>query len=333
MAGAAQTPSRLTLVVGPEEVLAERALGETIRGIRSLDPGVERVEVEASADDAAYIVGDALSPNLFGDPVVVIVRGIDSCTDELDALLRATASEPIEHAWLLLVHPGGVKGKNLLDFLKKSGAARIDCPALKRGRDTLDYLAKEVSARRRRISQPALQTLYDAVGHDLRLLTAAVAQLCSDIEHDPIDVDDVAAFFTGVADVSGYQIADAVWERRAVDALRSLRWSMGSDSTVATVAALAGAVRAIVRVAGVGPGASEQAVAAEAGVPPWKVRLLRRQWSMWSADQRSLAAAIVALADADADSKGGLVEGQSLDAEQKLRALERLVLQTAARAG
>jgi DNA polymerase-3 subunit delta len=71
--------------------------------------------------------------------------------------------------------------------------------------------------------------------------------------------------------------------------------------------------------------------AKEAGVPPWKVKVLRRQWSAWSGDQRRLAQAVVALAEADGAVKGGVGEGNSLDNQQKLLALESLVLRTAAR--
>jgi DNA polymerase-3 subunit delta len=78
------------------------------------------------------------------------------------------------------------------------------------------------------------------------------------------------------------------------------------------------------------PGASEADIAREAGVPPWKVKVLRRQWSRWSGDQRRLAAAAVALAEADAAMKGGVGQGTSLDAEQKLLALEILVTGTVA---
>jgi hypothetical protein len=58
---------------------------------------------------------------------------------------------------------------------------------------------------------------------------------------------------------------------------------------------------------------------------------LPRQWSGWSGDQRRLAAAAVALADADGAAKGGIEQGSSLDPEQKLLELERLVMLTSAR--
>jgi hypothetical protein len=75
-------------------------------------------------------------------------------------------------------------------------------------------------------------------------------------------------------------------------------------------------------------GASENDVAREAGVPPGKVKTLRKQWSRWSGDQRKLAALVVALADADPAMKGGIAIGSALDPEQKLFELEKLVTRT-----
>ncbi len=179
-----------------------------------------------------------------------------------------------------------------------------------------------------------LTALYDAIGQDLGLLVGAVSQLVSDVDANPITADDVHHYFAGVADVSGFTIADAVWERRYAEALRTLRQAMLTADAgrvgPSTVSSLASGLRTLVRVGGMPPGASEADVAREAGVPPWKVKTLRRQWSRWSGDQRRLAASVVALADADGAMKGGVREGTSLDTEQKLLALEILVARTAA---
>ena len=125
--------------------------------------------------------------------------------------------------------------------------------------------------------------LYESIGHDLGLLSGAVSQLVSDVEANPIEMDDVRDYFAGVADVSGFTIADAVWERHYVEALRSLRLSMLSTDQgrvgPATISALANGLRSLVRVGGMPPGASQDVVAKEAGVPPWKVEALRRQWA------------------------------------------------------
>jgi DNA polymerase-3 subunit delta len=94
---------------------------------------------------------------------------------------------------------------------------------------------------------------------------------------------------------------------------------------------MASALRDIIRVGGLGPGASESDVARELGIPPWKVSLVRQQWSRWSGDQRRLAASLVELADAEALMKGGLEPGQALDVEQKMFELEKLVFSSSAR--
>lgn len=326
-------PSRITIAYGGEPLLVDRAVSRTVAGIRALGEEATTVALAAGDDDGAAIIADAMAPTLFGGVSILIVNGIDSSTDDVDAALRAFAEQQPEDAWLIVTHPGGVKGKNLLDTLKKAGAEQIDCAAVKRGKPTMEFLSREVASYKRSATPDALQALVLSIGPDLRMLAAAVSQLVADVDANPIDETAVRAYFGGVADVSGFQIADAVWDRRPEQALRTLRQAMlASDSiAVPTVIAIANGLRSIVRVAGVGPGASEQAIAKEAGVPPWKVTALKRQWSSWSGDQRRLAAAVVALADADGAVKGGVGEGASLDPEQKRLALERLVVMTGRR--
>lgn len=306
-------------------------MAAAVRGVRKLEPGAQRVIVSAGNADAAATIADATAPTLFGDATILVVESVDTATDEVDAALRAFADDPPEQTWLVVAHPGGVKGKNLLEYLRKSGAEQVDCAAPKFRRDIIDYLNREFASYKRSIKPDALQVLFDAIGQDLRLLSAAISQLVSDVAANPIDVNDVREYFGGVAEVSNFAISDAVWDRRSVDALRSLRYAMQANGDVAVpmVVALASGLRNIVRVAGMGPGASEEAVAKEASVPKWKVKDLRRQWTTWSGDQRRLAAAAVALADADGAFKGGVAEGSSLDPEQKRLELERLIAMTA----
>lgn len=324
----------MTLVVGAEQVLADRAVASAVRAARASDPAIQRSTIDANDGDAVAHLREAAAPSLFGDGSVVVVGGIDQADEALAAQLLALAQQPEPGTYLVLTHPGGVKGKALLDGLVKAGAVRVDCAAVKKGRATLDFLAKEFTSRRRHASSDAIAVLYEAIGHDIGLLTAAVSQLCADVETDPIQAEDVSHYFAGVAESSGYAMADAVWERRYVDAMRSLRQAMLTEEASRvgpmSVSALAAGLRSLVRVGGMPPGASEADVAREAGVPPWKVTSLRRQWNRWSGDQRRLAMAAVALADADGAVKGGVGEGQALDPEQKLHYLESMVAQTAA---
>ena len=318
--------------MGAEAVLVDRAVRAVTAAVRKADPTAQRTTIDAASESAATQLREAVAPNLFGDGGIVIVNGIDAADEPMVRALKEAVVDLPDGVHLVLTHPGGVKGKALVDAIKAADAEVVDCQTLKKGKATQDFLVKEFSRHRRKVTPDAVVALYDAIGHDLGLLVSAVSQLSADVEASPITADEVRSYFAGVADVSGFVIADAVWQRQYVEAVRTLRQAMLSDSGrvgPATVASLASGLRSLVRVGGMPPGASEADVAKEAGVPPWKVAQLRRQWSRWSGDQRRLAAAVVALADADGAMKGGVREGSSLDPGQKLLALEMLVAGTA----
>jgi len=328
------TVPRITLAIGGEPLLVDRAVMAVSAAVRKADPSAQRTVIAASDESAAHELREAAAPNLFGDGGIVVVTGIDAADEHLVAALREVVADLPDGVHLVLTHPGGVKGKALVDHLKGAGAQVVDCQVVKRGRATVEFLTREFASYRRRATPEAVAALYESVGQELGLLAAAVSQLVADVDADPVGIDDVGEYFAGVADVSGFTVSDAVWERRYADALRTLRQAIVSTDASrvgpSTVASLANGLRSIVRVGGMPPGASEADVAREAGVPPWKVTSLRRQWSRWSGDQRRLAASVVALADADGAMKGGVLEGSSLDPEQKLLALEILVATTSA---
>ena len=168
-----------------------------------------------------------------------------------------------------------------------------------------------------------------ALGSDIALLVGALEQLMADQLDDPIDAAVVTATFAGVAEVSGFQLADAVWEGRALLALQRLRWGLTTQTVTGAgaVGSLAAGLRAMVRVAGTPRGMSEADVARVAGVPPFKVRALRQAVQGWEPAQ--LADAVIALAEVDARVKGGLRPGESLEPAQKVHALESFITTTA----
>ncbi len=319
----------MTLVFGPETVLAERAVDEVVAAARAVEPSAYRSVIRAGSGDLAAALADALAPNLFGESTVVVVEGLDGADEAAARLVKQACTEPVPGLWLVLLHPGGTKGKALLDHIRKAGAVEVACPALKRRRDVIGFLGQELRRESRRARPEALEALLDAVGMDLQLLVGAIRQLVRDVETDPLDIDDVHRYFGGVADVSGFAISDAVWERRTVDALADLRWAAESGDRgrlgPATVGAMTTGLRGLVRYAGASKAQPEAALAAAAGVPPWKLRSLQAQLRRWRPEQ--IVAATKRLAQADAAVKGGLREGEQLDPTQKLWALERLVVE------
>jgi DNA polymerase-3 subunit delta len=325
-------PNRITIAVGSETVLVDRVKVNLTAAVTKEVPDITRIVVDSSHDEVSANIAQACAPTLFGEDVLVVIEGIDNLNDDGVDSLKAVMVDLPENVWLLLTHPGGVKRKPLIDAAVKAGGEKIDCKEIKRGPDTTAFLIKEVTRRKRKMTPDALDLLVESFGQDLSALTNAIGQLSSDVEVDPIDAIHVRAYFEGTAPISGYAISDALWDKKTAEAIKLLRQStLESDPGrvgVTTITALASGLRSMILVGGSAPGASENDVAREAGVPPWKVKTLRRQWSRWSGDQRKLAGLVVALADADPAMKGGIAIGSALDPEQKLFELEKLVTRT-----
>lgn len=328
-------PARITLLRGGETALVDRALGESVRGIRRQAPQADRIVVDASDEGSANDLRQACAPTLFGEDLIVHVVDLQGGDDAFGQALAEVLSEQPDNVWLIVHHDGTAGGKRLLEAVRGAGALEVECLAVKKGKPAIEVITKEFTRQRRHATADAVHVLYEAVGHDMPMLFAAVSQLVADVPDDPITEDHVRDYFAGVADVAGWKIAEQVWQRKPSAALESVRHAAaaGHDAGVGimSVLAMSSALRDIIRVGGMGPGAAESDVARELGIPPWKVKLLRAQWSRWSGDQRRLAASLIELADAEAMMKGGLRPGESLDAEQKLYALEKLVVNSSAR--
>lgn len=320
------TPAPLTLVVGPEEVLVERAIAAAVADVRQHSPAAQRCVIDAEEENASALLVEALAPTLFGDASVVIVRSAEFLDEQGVAVLTAHIKEPGESV-CVVAHAGGPKGKSVLLALRKQKVTEVACPKMRKGPDTLSFLTSEVRRHGRKATSDAIRVLYEAIGHDPVALCAAVSQLCSDVEADPIDEQAVRRYFVGVADMSGYHVSDAVWERRTADALLDVRWvtvAQGQASAgIAVATALSFGLRALVRVQGMPRNMSADAIAADVGMPAWKVRIALNQVKRWSPER--LAAITVRLAGLDVAMKGGL-PGQSLDVDQKIHALESFVL-------
>lgn len=315
----------LTLVIGPEELLADRAVGAITRAARAEGGDGGDVRELPAAGTSAATLRELLSPSLFEQRTVLVLRGVQDASEELATELAATVAAPAPDVVLVLVHNGkpgaGGKGKRLLEAVRKAGAEEVACVEVKTRRDKLRFLAAEMRHHRRKATDDALETLLDAVGGDLRSLAAACSQLASDTE-GVVDVEVVRRYYAGMAEVSGFTVADQALEGRTADALARLRWALQSGTDpVPVVAALAMGLRNVVRVASAPRGLSPQDLARVLGMPSWKVDVVRRQARGWSAQGVATALAAVAVADAQ-------VKGAGTD---PVYALERAVI-TIARA-
>ncbi|HEX6886478.1 MAG TPA: hypothetical protein VF143_00105 [Candidatus Nanopelagicales bacterium] len=324
-------PPGCTLLVGAESFLVGRAVRRAVAAARAVDPAVERREVDAEDPAALGQLQSALSPSLFGEAAVVVVSGLADASDALHAALLAGLADLPERTWVVALHAGS-RNKKSLDALRAAaipgGVVEVACGEVKRGRPMRELLESEARAAGRRLTTDGAEALVMALGADLALLVGGLEQLMADEPEDPIDAAVVTRTFAGVAEVSGFQLADAVWEGRGTLALQRLRWGMATQtvSGAGAVGSLAAGLRAMVRVGGTPRGMAEAEVARLAGVPPFKVRALRAAYGGWEAGQ--LADAVIELAEVDAQVKGGLRPGESLEPAQKVHALESFLIRT-----
>ncbi len=326
------------LVVGPEDFLADRVVTAVLARARAQDPTVERRDVDLAADQALGEVVAALSPNLFGDAAVVVGRGLESADPGVvEELTRAVADGLPDGVRLIVVHPGGTKGRPAADRMRAAGLTVAVCEKPK-GRAVEEFVARELARHDRRADPAAVTALRTALGDDPRSLAAAVAQLCSDVPDAPIGPDDVATYYEGVADVPGYLVSDAVWDGRATDVVRRTRWALVNDPGIgpAISAAVASGLRQLGRYGSAPSGMPEAQLAAHVGAPPWKLRQLREQSGRWHA--AALARAVGELAVADAavkgrDARGRVLADSGLEREQGSYQLERTLLRIVSRRG
>lgn len=313
----------VTLITGPEEFLAERTVRSVTEAVRAGDPDADVTET-TGADVGRGALAELTSPSLFAASRAVVVRQLPDVPEEGAAGLLAYASAPADDIALVLVHPGGQKGKGFLDKLRKVGVREVKCETPK-AYELPRFAAAEVRRAGGRIGEEAAGALVDAVGTDLRALAGAAGQLSSDFAGESISEDVVRRYFGGRAEVKGFAIADAAISGRVATALEQLRWAIGNGvAPVLVTSAFATGLRSLARYVSAPRGLREGDLAREVGVPPWKLKSLRGQSRGWT--NTGLADAIRAVARADAE-----VKGAAGDADH---ALERMVLAVAdARAG
>ena len=315
MARAVRVYGQAVLISGPEGLLADRAVAERLAAARKEDPEVEISQVEGSGLDAGTLA-EITSASLFSSRRVAVIRDLGSVPADLHAEIITLATQPLDDLGLLLVHPGGNKGKGLLDKLKKAKIEVVDCQSLKTW-DLPKFVAAEAKRAGATMEPQTAQAVVDSVGHDLRSLASAVSQLASDSDQREIPSALVHRYFGGRAEVTSFAVADAALAGRTGRAMEQLRWALSTGvAPVLVTSALASGLRGLGKYVSAGGGMRDADLARIVGVPPWKLKTMRTQARGW--DERGLAHALRAVAVADAEIKGA-----ADDAEY---ALERVVL-------
>jgi DNA polymerase III subunit delta len=322
MATAAGPPAPVTVIVGDEELLVDRAVAAAVAEARAAlrpdqvddasDGGGPDVHEVAAAGLTPGVLSGLTAPSLFGGGSVVVVRAAQDAGKEITAELTRLARSPAPEVFLVVTHAGGAKNKALLTDLIGAGARRVERPSVKRFGERMDFLRAEFRQAGRKADEGGLRALLDAVGTDLRDLAAACSQLAADTT-GVINQAAVARYYHGRAEASGFSVADKAVEGSLAEALEQLRWALATGtSPVLISSALASGLRTLGLVGSARRGVSPGALAGELGLPPWKIDQARRQLRGWTAE--GLARAHAAVAEADVQVKGeGASAGYALE--------------------
>lgn len=289
------------LILGSESALADRALHKLQLQLR--DEGAETTTLFSQEVSEGSIV-DALSPSLFSERRALILRDLQDLPEDFRIEITQFLDLPDPTITLILVHKGGVKGKGLIDQIKKANPEIILCEPLKKESEKEDYVKNLLLDLGRKATPGAISALINATGTDLRDLSASVNQLAFDTPPGVIDEVQVNKYHQGRIETTGFDVADKVIEGDYPGALITLRNAIatGTDPVMIT-SAIASALRALAKVSGVNRAEKSFALAGPLAMAPWQIDKARRQLNGWSSN--TLKSAVIAIAKCDAQVKGG----------------------------
>jgi len=288
------------LILGSEAALADRALAKIVAELKS-----DKAEITTiSAPDA--IVGDiadAVAPSLFSERRALIIKDLQDLPDDSKDEVTRYIESPDATMTVVFVHKGGVKGKALLDAIKKCKPEIIAAEPLKKEAEKEAFVKDLFLDAGRKATPGAIAALVAALGSDMRELQSAVSQISLDAAAGPIDEAIVDKFHQGRVETTGFDVADATIDGNLQVALVSLRSALetGTDPVMIT-SAIASSLRSLAKVSGTNRGSKSFELAGSLGMAPWQIDKARRQLQGWS--PRAIASAVEAIAKADADVKG-----------------------------
>ena len=289
------------LLLGSEVALADKALSKITAELRS-----QKAEITTlfGGEVAVGEISDALSPSLFSERRALILRDLQDLPEEAKIEITRYLEAIDPTLTLVLLHKGGVKGKALLDQIKKAKPELIACDPLKKESEKEEFVKNLFLDLGRKASPTAISALVNATGTDLRELSAAVSQLASDTPAGLIEEAHVNKYHQGKIETTGFDVADKVMEGNFAESLVTLRHAIttGTDPVMIT-SAIASSLRGIAKVSGTNRAQKSFELAGELGMAPWQIDKARRQLNGWNAN--TLTAAVEAIAKCDAQVKGG----------------------------
>jgi DNA polymerase-3 subunit delta len=288
-------PAPVVLFFGPQQYLAGRAI-RAVRDQLTAKLGSIEVERVAASDYTAGQINNLAAPSLFAQPKLIIIEGVEKCSDDLITDGVAYLANPEPDVTLILVHDGSsVRGKKLLEAIRASNKAVEYALPKADAKFVQAFVAEEFQLAGRQVQPQAIRAIADAFGDSLAEAAAACEQLIQDIEGNITEAI-VDQYYGGRVEVSIFKLMDAAWAGQKTQAIEYLRHTLGNGSDkVMLVAGIAKQVREVAKVY-----ANRNVT-----IPylnQWQVDHRRKAGAGWN--EEGMAKLVNACADADAASKG-----------------------------
>ncbi|MEV6363042.1 DNA polymerase III subunit delta [Nocardia asteroides] len=302
-----ERPAAVHLVLGDEELLVERAVALVTSQVRAGAPDPDSVPVDRlrAGDASTAELAELLSPSLFAEDRVIVLESAAEAGKDAVAVITDAAADPPNGVVLMVLHSGGGRAKALAPALQKQGAQVHDCAKLTKAGERMEFVRAEFRAAGVRVPADAVQVLIESVGSELRELAAACSQLVADTG-GKVDVNAVRRYYSGRAEVTGFDVAELAVAGDRSAAMEALRWATDRGVPHVLLAdALADSVHTIARVGSAGRGDPFK-LAQTLGMPPWKVKKAQAQARGWT--PATIGTALQVVAALNADVKGGAAD-------------------------
>jgi DNA polymerase III subunit delta len=294
----------VTVVLGEEELLAERAVAEAVEAATGrLGSGTTVEEVRGAALPDGFAMGLATA-SLFGGGRVVVVEEAEALDGPARAAVLALAADPSPAtAVVLRTAAPGRQPKFFKDLQPHAAVVQV---ARLRPSERASWLRAEVRRLGRKADEAAIAALSDTVGQDLRELAGAVAKLHVAVPPPTVlTAAHVTEFLAQTADRGIFELTDAVFAAdpaTALDRLDALL-DQGEDA-IRLLGFLASQLRLLLRVAD-HPGVSDGQLAQllGGGTRDWQVKRARAQARRFHPED--LRRALDLIAEADFDIRNG----------------------------
>ncbi|WP_165241667.1 DNA polymerase III subunit delta [Corynebacterium lizhenjunii] len=314
------TAAPVHLIVGDDEFLAERARLAIQRA-----QGTETLTLRASEVTQGELI-EATSPSLFGEDRVIVITDAEKVGAELGKVIIAACADPAPGMTLVVMY--SVTAKTMKSkkkppelVAKLSSLGQVHEVYALGPRELNPWLTHEFQQLGVRPTPDVIQLIIDSVGSDLRELASAASQLVADTDGN-VTRDAVRDYYSGIAEVANWDIADAAVAGRTGAAVATCRRALQlGASPVAIAFALANKVSTIARL--YDARGDHFTLAKNLGMNPYAVKASLPVARRWSGDNVTAATILV-------DNLGASVVGQGGD---EAYAVEEAVRQIAQLAG